>query len=100
MKRRCSAACRNSGRRSTTKSVESATHLGWTAAAVLGGVIADARGYGFTFTIAASIQGAVVVAMACTLLPLVPKEGRSRETSERERPRAQTARYRSSVKGG
>jgi len=44
------------GERARWKSLESVAALGWTGSAMVGGLLADSRGYAFAFTITAAVQ--------------------------------------------
>eukprot|EP00298_Acanthocystis_sp_HF-20_P014205 c20673_g2_i1.p1 GENE.c20673_g2_i1~~c20673_g2_i1.p1 ORF type:complete len:470 (+),score=169.33 c20673_g2_i1:56-1411(+) len=63
--------------RARWKSLESIAQFGWCGSAAIGGILADANGYPFTFLITACIQSVAVLMFAC-LLPLVPCEESSR----------------------
>ena len=52
-------------------SIDSITSMGWSGSAVIGGILADKYGYGFSFLVTAAIQ-TTAASFWWLLIPLVP----------------------------
>ena len=67
--------------RARWKSLDSISVFGWCGSAALGGALADAKDYSFTFLITAAVQGCAVLLQA-TLMFIVPRQENKRDEAD------------------
>jgi len=72
--------------RARWKSLQSITSLGWCGSAVLGGILADAHGYEFTFLVTAFLQG-LGTCLLVLIMELVPMEHEHRPQDVKDPPK-------------
>jgi MFS family permease len=74
--------------RARWKSLDSVGRFGWAGSAVIGGWIADRRGYTFTFALTAGLSAAAVALRLC-LIGVVPRDEKQFKTSDEVRARGE-----------